>query len=105
VYGKDLFTFYCSSCHGRDGKGAAGSDASAARPPDLTTLTTRAGKALPRERVAAIIRGDVSPITPAHGSKEMPVWGPIFRSLDPHDAMNAERIGNIVEYLESIQGK
>jgi hypothetical protein len=35
----------------------------------------------------------------------MPVWGPIFRALDPNDALVAVRIGNLVIFLESIQVK
>jgi hypothetical protein len=41
----------------------------------------------------------------AHGSREMPVWGPIFRGLDPNDRLNRVRIRNIVEYLASMQAK
>jgi hypothetical protein len=33
----------------------------------------------------------------------MPVWGAIFRGLDPSDTMVEVRIGNLVQYLESIQ--
>jgi hypothetical protein len=40
----------------------------------------------------------------AHGSSEMPVWGPIFRSLDPSNAAMAKlRIANVIKYLESMQ--
>ena len=41
----------------------------------------------------------------AHGSRDMPVWGPIFRSLDSSDARNRVRIANIVDYVASIQTK
>jgi hypothetical protein len=43
--------------------------------------------------------------TSAHGSREMPVWGPIFRALDPNDALVAVRIRNLVTFLEAIQVK
>jgi hypothetical protein len=40
----------------------------------------------------------------AHGSSEMPVWGPIFRSLDHSNAALAKlRIANVLKYLESMQ--
>jgi hypothetical protein len=52
----------------------------------------------------ALLSGDRA-VPLAHGSSDMPVWGPIFRSLDPNDRMNRVRIANIVTYLESIQGK
>jgi hypothetical protein len=36
----------------------------------------------------------------------MPVWGPIFKALDPNDErLVLVRLDNIVRYLESIQVK
>ncbi len=104
--GRDLFQFYCSSCHGRDGKGS-GSAAPALKvpPPDLTTLAQRNRGTFPAERVAAFIKGEGRLTTPAHGSSDMPVWGPIFKGLDSRDAVNAARIENLVKYIESIQAK
>lgn len=104
--GRDLFEFYCSSCHGRDGKG--GGHAAAALkvpPPDLTTLARRNGGAFPTERVEGFVKGEGRLSTPAHGSSDMPVWGPIFKGLDNRNAINAARIENIVKYIESIQAK
>lgn len=104
MYGPDLFQFYCATCHGRDGKGR-GPVAPSLRgaPPDLTTIRLRSGGAFPRARVEALVTGASDPPAVAHGSREMPVWGPIFQGLDPSDTMNRIRIANIVEYLESIQ--
>ena len=103
--GRDLFEFYCASCHGRDGKGR-GPVAPALKnpPPDLTTIAQRSGGLFPRVRVQSLVTGDGEPPT-AHGSKEMPVWGPIFRGLDPSDTMNKVRIANIVGHIESMQAK
>jgi hypothetical protein len=43
---------------------------------------------------------------PSHGSSEMPVWGPLFQSLDRyHDAIVQQRISNLVTYLGSLQAK
>ena len=105
VAGRDLFEFYCAACHGRDGKGA-GPAAKALRvlPPDLTALATRNGGMFPSAHVEALVTGDRD-MPSAHGSREMPVWGPIFRGLDPNDRLNRVRIRNIVEYLASIQAK
>jgi mono/diheme cytochrome c family protein len=104
--GRDLFQFYCSSCHGRDGKGS-GSAATALKvpPPDLTTLAQRNRGTFPVDRIAAFIKGEGRLTTPAHGSSDMPVWGPIFKGLDGRDAVNAARIENLVKYIESIQAK
>ena len=103
--GGDLFRFYCASCHGRDGKGD-GPVASALnrRPPDLTTMARRNGGRFPTDRVERFVTGDREP-TIAHGSVDMPVWGPIFQALDPQDRMNRVRIENVVAFIESIQTK
>jgi mono/diheme cytochrome c family protein len=101
--GRDSFEFYCASCHGIDGKGAgpvAGSLRT--RPTDLTRLARRAGGAFPKERVADTLMGGGTAIRP-HGPGDMPVWGPIFRGLDPSDVRVRHRVQNIVEYLETIQ--
>jgi mono/diheme cytochrome c family protein len=103
--GGDLFRFYCASCHGRDGKGD-GPVATALnrRPPDLTSIARRNSGRFPTDRVERFVTGDREP-SPAHGSAEMPVWGPIFRALDPQDQMNRVRIENVVAFIESIQSK
>lgn len=104
--GRDLFEFYCASCHGRDGKGR-GHVASALKtpPPDLTLLTQRNGGKFPAAQVDEAIRGKNQKSTPAHGSSEMPVWGPIFKGLDNRNDVNEERINSLVKYIESIQAK
>ena len=106
MVGRDLFEFYCSSCHGRDGKGG-GHAASALKvpPPDLTTLAQRNQGKFPTDKVVAFIKGEGRLSTPAHGSSDMPVWGPIFKGLDSRDAVNAARIENLVKYIESMQAK
>ena len=106
LYGRDLFEFYCASCHGRDGTGH-GPTAPALKtpPPDLTTMARSLGGSFPVARVEALITDGGTLLTPAHGSKDMPVWGPIFRALDARDALSTVRISNVVAYLESIQAK
>jgi hypothetical protein len=54
--------------------------------------------------VKALVTGERD-MPVAHGSREMPVWGPIFHALDPNDRLNRVRIANIVDYLASIQSK
>ena len=39
----------------------------------------------------------------AHGSKEMPTWGSVFRTVDGDDNIATARIQNVLTYLESIQ--
>jgi mono/diheme cytochrome c family protein len=104
MYGRDLFEFYCASCHGRDGKGGGPAAAALKAPPaDLTALARQNGGTFPRARVEAFVTGNEDQPAPAHGSRAMPVWGPIFKGLDPHDTANKRRIANIVDYIESLQ--
>ena len=106
MYGPDLFNHYCASCHGRDGKGQGPAATALKAPPtDLTTLAREHG-AFPRARVAAVIGGESSvPFLPSHGSREMPVWGPIFRYLDPDRRAADARIENLVAHIESLQAR
>jgi mono/diheme cytochrome c family protein len=105
LVGHDLFKFYCATCHGRDGRGA-GPVAQSLKipPPDLTRLARRNSGTFPRTRVEQFITsGEV--MTPAHGTAEMPVWGPVFLGLDPSDVRARTRITNLVDYIASIQVK
>jgi len=104
--GRDLFEFYCAPCHGRDGHGN-GPVAAALEiaPPDLTLLARRNGGTFARQRVEAFVTNDGAALAQAHGTAEMPVWGPVFRGLDPSDAMVKVRLANVVKYIESIQVK
>ena len=102
--GADLFRLYCATCHGRDGQGHGPvAPALKTHPADLTTIAMRNLGMFPRARVELLIVGG-NPLD-AHGSEDMPVWGPIFKGLDPSDARVKVRISNLVSYLESIQKK
>jgi mono/diheme cytochrome c family protein len=102
--GRDLYDFYCVSCHGRSGKGDGPAAAKLKeRPPDLTTLAARNGGTFPKDRVEQILIGE-RPST-SHGSKEMPVWGNVFRFLDPNDQRARIRVTNLAAYLASLQAK
>lgn len=103
--GKAMYSAYCASCHGADGKGD-GPAAAALKMPvtNLTTLAVKSGGTFPAAHVAAVIQGDA--MTTAHGSKDMPVWGPIFHTVSGHSQAQTQlRIRNLTNYLESIQGK
>jgi mono/diheme cytochrome c family protein len=106
VAGRDLFEFYCATCHGRDGRGSGPVAAALTRPPpDITRLAIEHGGVFPRQSVEAYVTNDNGLRTPSHGTSEMPVWGPIFRGLDPSDTLVRIRIANVVGYVESIQVK
>jgi len=104
--GKEMFTQYCAPCHGADGKGN-GPAASAMKtaPTDLTQLAKKHDGKFPANSVASVLKFGGGG-TGAHGSADMPVWGPLFQSLDKyHDAAVQQRISNIVNYIESLQAK
>jgi len=106
--GQAMYMSYCASCHGKDGKGH-GPAASALKepPPDLTTLAKNNNGKFPADRVAHVLQFGVE--APAHGSREMPVWGPLFGSLQGKTAGGAGlvqlRITNLTNYLKSLQSK
>ena len=103
--GSEMYKSYCAVCHGTDGKGN-GPAVSALKvpPPDLTTLARRNQGKYPESRVYQAIKGEAS--LPAHGSKDMPMWGPVFRSLSKDDqAVVQLRISNLTKYIEAMQVK
>lgn len=100
--GRDSFELYCAPCHGTSGRGDGRVvPALRTRPSDLTTLARRSGGAFPRDSVRGFVEGTGRPLA-AHGTTEMPVWGPMFRAFES-DARVRERIANLVTYIESIQ--
>lgn len=104
--GKEMYTEYCAACHGADAKGTGPAVvALKTPPPDLTTLAKRSeGGKFPRDHVATILRTGTG--VAAHGSSDMPTWGPLFKALDPtHDITVQQRIKNLNDYLESLQAK
>ena len=102
VKGRDLFRAYRASCHGLDAKGT-GPAASAlkAKIPDLTLLSRKNQGQFPAARVREAILGDQ--VVVAHGSREMPIWGPIFHQVEADQDWGNVRLDNLVKYLESIQ--
>jgi len=103
--GHDLYVSYCASCHGKDAKGKGPAAASLkTAPPDLTTLAQRNDGKFPKARVMETISGESA--MRAHGSREMPVWGPYFLALSGMREKAAKaRIEDLANYLESIQSK
>ena len=41
----------------------------------------------------------------AHGTSEMPVWGPLFSATDKNQQQVAMRISNLAKYVDSLQQK
>ncbi len=110
--GAQMFKEYCAVCHGPGGKGD-GPVATALKvpTPDLTTLAQRHDGKFPDDYVSNVLKNGVN--TAAHGSGEMPVWGPIFDTMNRWKALCPDmvetpvtlRITNLTNYLKSIQKK
>jgi mono/diheme cytochrome c family protein len=107
ISGKEMFTEYCAPCHGTDGKGAGpAASAMKAPPTDLTQLAKKQGGKFPANHIASVLKFGSGSAARAHGSADMPIWGPLFRSLDKyHDTTVQQRIANLVDYIEALQAK
>ena len=98
--GQKLYMTYCASCHGENAKGS-GPAATALKtaPADLTNIPKENGK-FPALKVKRIIGGD--DFVTGHGSREMPIWGDIFRAKQGRTTATAN-VYALTVYLESIQ--
>jgi hypothetical protein len=74
------------------------------RPADLTVLAKNNSGKFPTDRVQKFISGD-DPSLASHGSREMPVWGPIFHQIEEDQDYGAVRVQNLIKYLGTIQQK
>jgi mono/diheme cytochrome c family protein len=118
-FGRREFLLSCAVCHGVTGKGdGIYRELLKKSPSDLTRLATENSGVFPFQRIYEIIDGrqDVK----AHGPRDMPIWGAIFRkegekaepaspgdSNVPHDPeMYARtRIVELIEYVRRLQEK
>lgn len=110
--GKREFEARCASCHGVNGKGYGPlADLLRRSPADLTQLARQNGGILPMDRLYDSITGDS---VLAHGSRDMPVWGQVYRSdaasyyYDvPYnaEAYTRARVLSLLEYINRLQVK
>ena len=104
--GHQYFVRYCSACHGMEGRGD-GPAAPAFQPPpaDLTRIAQRRGGHFPVAEITAYIDGRTS--VPAHGRREMPVWGERFGEIVGRDMLGEAVVQShlrvLIAYLQSIQ--
>ena len=103
--GKQMYLAYCATCHGKEGKGDGPVAGALKIPPaDLTTLSKRNNGKFPWVQVVNAITGPTG--APAHGSKEMPVWGPTFMTMEhQHESRTRLRVANLADYIKSMQQK
>lgn len=103
--GEQMYQTYCAVCHGKDAKGdGPAATALKTAPTDLTKLAANNGGKYPSDKVSTTIRGDQD--IPAHGSKDMPIWGNLFWHMSQgHQSEVQLRITNLNRYIESQQAK
>jgi mono/diheme cytochrome c family protein len=102
--GKAMFMEYCATCHGTEGKGNGPAAAALKKAPaDLTQLSARNGGKFPDAHVSRYIGGDDTVL--AHGTRDMPIWGNVFKSMSRDQAVTAQRVSNLTDYVKSIQAK
>jgi hypothetical protein len=71
--------------------------------PDLTVLAKNNAGQFPTANVRKTITGDQ--VLLAHGSREIPIWGPIFHQIEDDKDFGNVRVENLVKYVQSIQQK
>ncbi|MGP8253584.1 MAG: c-type cytochrome [Terracidiphilus sp.] len=105
VNGRQMYTSYCAPCHGMDGRGSGPvAPALKQKPADLTALARNHGGKYPSSHIATVLEYGTE--MPAHGTAQMPVWGPVLGKMDQqHPDERLLRISNLSQYLRSIQTK
>jgi mono/diheme cytochrome c family protein len=104
IQGPALYKAYCGVCHGSDGKGHGPMAKSIkAVPADLTNIAARNGGKFPRMRMERIILGEEG--VPEHGTRDMPLWGPIFSQVTTDQDLGRVRVDNLARYIEGMQKK
>src|SRR5947209_1596021 len=103
--GPGMFDAYCAVCHGTAGKGdGPAATALKKRPADLTQLARKNNGRFPEVQVMNYITGN--DVVAAHGSRDMPVWGNLFRTLNPdNDAVSKIRVKVLAGYVKSLQAQ
>ncbi len=103
--GPEMYKTWCASCHGLDGKGngpVAGALKKA--PTNLTQLSKKNAGKFPADHVREYIDGR-GKANPAHGTREMPVWGEALASIDASAVGISFRVNTLTSYLETLQEK
>jgi len=97
-----MYSNYCAVCHGKTGVGdGPAAKALTKAPADLTKLAANNKGSFPEVKVKRYIEG--ADEVAAHGTRDMPMWGTLFRSLDRDTA--ALRVQALSDYLKGMQSK
>jgi mono/diheme cytochrome c family protein len=102
--GMEMFHAYCATCHGGTARGDGPAAAALKKAPaDLTLLSRKNGGRFPALEIANTIRGDSGMMS--HGSREMPVWGDVFKDLRGGAMMGELRVKNLTDFIQTLQQK
>jgi mono/diheme cytochrome c family protein len=103
IQGPALYSAYCAVCHGKDGRGSGPMAKSLkTTTPDLTRIAVRSGGKFSLTRVQRIISGEEQ-VPAGHGTREMPVWGPVFSQVAWDQDLGHIRVYNLAKYIEALQ--
>jgi mono/diheme cytochrome c family protein len=103
--GQQMYVNYCAPCHGVDGRGHGPvAPVLKVAPADLTVLTRNNHGKFPDTHIMSVL--EFGSDLPAHGTAEMPVWGPILAKMNVANSQDKLlRISNLSRYLETLQVK
>ena len=108
--GEEMYMSYCAACHGMSGKGDGPAASEFKTPPTNLTIICPKSQCgtFPDGYIAQVIETGAQNAK-AHGSKDMPVWGPLFSKLTSSSGTKTAevklRINNLSKYIESLQVK
>jgi mono/diheme cytochrome c family protein len=102
--GQDLNREFCAVCHGVDTKGG-GPAAVALRlqPTDLTRIARKNHGRFDELAVQRVIDG--TDTVAAHGTRDMPTWGAVFKSISADEGAARLRLYAILMYVEQVQAR
>jgi mono/diheme cytochrome c family protein len=102
--GARLYFNHCAACHGDDGEGTGPVAASMrVTVPNLRTLAQRNRGVFPADAVTAYVDGRTEKA--AHGDRQMPIWGDVFKGAaqDATEGTVRRRIAAVVEFIATLQ--
>jgi hypothetical protein len=105
LQGPELYKAYCAVCHGKEAKGDGPMAPSLKiAVADLTRIASRNHGKFPLTRIEKIISGEEQ-LPAGHGTRTMPVWGPVFSQIAWDQDLGRLRVFNLAKHLEKIQVK
>jgi mono/diheme cytochrome c family protein len=102
--GARLYFNHCAACHGQDGEGGGPVAATMhIAMPNLRSLAMRNDGVFPADAVTTYIDGRET--RAAHGERQMPIWGDVFRGAEQATAKRTvlRRIDALVDFISTLQ--